>query len=746
MIMMLSGVYVTGGAVSYYYGDVNNDGVINSADALALSQHLIGATVLEGQNLTLADIDGNGIIDSGDYLAVQGHLVGILKISHRIVKDEWEAVPFTSAAQVAAGIKGGEGCQWPTFISFDSVDGSRAFLGTDVGGLYRSTDGGVTWEMSAAGFGGEGATSITVDSNNIDRVLACGVNSAANANNGLYLSTDGGVTWKPVLKQSIVGNRDYRDSIAFDKSSYSDTVGGSAIVYWLKSDGTLYRSLDGGETWNSAGTYSKLSDGEIFVNPSRGYLYAASSNGFYVSKDNGLSFTQILSDNIRGIDVIDSKPNNVYLCSSNGIYISTDNGSTFTCKKGNGYPTKYPSRIEVSRVDPNYMVIENDMLKNESSYSNVRYYSHDGGNTWHESVIDSSLSAIPYNIRSAVFAFHPTDKNICISTGGDMVLRSVDGGSVFQWSNSGYNGAAITSISYNVNNPNLMYCGNQDYSGFYSTDSGKTWKYIKWYLSWGGFTYGGYVLDENTVITIRRTSWNSTGEIYTTYDGGSTVKGTGVSISDSNATVTGCPGNNNIVFCGKYRTYDRGKTWSEMNGCESVYGSNPSTGELYGKYGNDVVRSADCGVSWSTVGTVSDGISEMTYDQSGNRVLVISDNKFNVYVVSCTDGSVSTVAQFSSARDGFGGFYVLRDIAVDPLNSNVIYLGNARQTYASDVGCLMSTDGGATWQNLASTRDNVYEGADGGREVTALCVNPLTRELFAVGSCRGIYKRTLPDN
>ena len=655
----------------------------------------------------------------------------------------WTAVPMTSDSQAAADIGGGEGCQWPLFITFSETDGNLAFLGTDVGGLYRSVDGGMSWKQSTIGLGSEGATSIAIDPNNGNRVLLCGVNSTSSSHNGLYLSQNAGLTWSPVnTNGSVIGHRDYRDSVAFDKSSNSPTLGGSATAYWLTQWGDLYKTDDAAKSWAKVASSSDYSEGEIFVHPSNGYVYIASSHGFFRSCDRGASFEKKLDVPLTGIDVIGSKPDNVYLCSPSGLYLSTDSGSTFENVMGDGYPS-YAHRIEVSPAEPDHMVISNDRLKVNNEYSNKIFFSHDGGKTWTASSKNTENSIIPYNVRSEVMSWHPTDKNVCISTGGDMVLRSTDAGKTFVWSNSGYNGAACTNLSVNVNDPDLMYASNQDYSGFYSVNGGKTWKYIQWHKNWGGFTYGGYAVNEDHVVAINRID----GEYYICYtsDGGKTVENTNITVDKSFRCVTGVPGDENIVLCNAYRSTDKGRSWEAMDGCVAVFDSDPETGRLFGinDKGQPLI-SADKGVSWSKIGDLPDEIKDMEYDICGNRLIILGKNNI-LYGMDCADGKVKIIKNFSSMRDGYGESLNPRCVEVDPKNGECIYVGNARNVFASDMGLLFSDDGGKTWFNLTSTRDNIYPGDDGGREVQHLVIVPATRTLFAAGMCRGIYKMSLPS-
>jgi len=51
-------------------GDVNDDGVVNIQDILALVQHIIGAQLLDGENLTAADVNNDGLVNIQDILAL----------------------------------------------------------------------------------------------------------------------------------------------------------------------------------------------------------------------------------------------------------------------------------------------------------------------------------------------------------------------------------------------------------------------------------------------------------------------------------------------------------------------------------------------------------------------------------------------------------------------------------------------------------------------------------------------------
>ena len=419
---------------------------------------------------------------------------------NRIQAQQWQALPMVSQAMRDAGNTGGEGCQVPNGIAIDST-GNFLLMGTDVGGIYRSLNGGTDWEPCNTGYKPRGGTGPAIDPNNSSRCLFAGCNSSSWSWHGLYLSTNQGDTWQSVLPLTYAGAEDYREQIAYDPGSA--TGGMSALVYYSALSGGLYKSADGGLTWNRIQTSFGAS--LVKAHPTLGYVYIAATNGFFRSTNGGTNFTQITNGlspgGVRGLDVIPTAPDNVYVNQTNGVYVSTDSGLTFARRSGGGLTlTDRPglNELKVSPANSNDMVINDDT---GTLYIQPRFYSSDGGNTWWSAGYDSSQSYMPFNDRPGMFAWHPTLTNVCFSFGGDWITRSSDGGKTWVWNNQGYDGICLPSVfNFNVTNASLLLCTSQDYNSSLTTNAGYTWTYLD--VSgqpWGGFTYGGVRVqfDEN---------------------------------------------------------------------------------------------------------------------------------------------------------------------------------------------------------------------------------------------------------
>ena len=93
----------------------------------------------------------------------------------RLTRFAWLPIPMVSQAQLDARVwPGGEGCQYPQMIAVDSQDGSFVLYGTDVGGMYRSTNGGKVFQPCNVGVGTAGAVGFAIDPRNKLRCLEGG--------------------------------------------------------------------------------------------------------------------------------------------------------------------------------------------------------------------------------------------------------------------------------------------------------------------------------------------------------------------------------------------------------------------------------------------------------------------------------------------------------------------------------------------------------------------------------------------
>jgi photosystem II stability/assembly factor-like uncharacterized protein len=249
-------------------------------------------------------------------------------------------------------------------------------------GIYKSIDAGRTWEhlglRTARQIG-----AVLIDPRNPDRVFvaALGHPYGANDERGVFRSTDGGRSWQKVLyKDDNTGAID----LAFDPSN-AQTV---YAVLWAARQGPweygnayvgttsgLFKSTDGGTTWQPltrglpapADGLSRIGIGIAPSDPRRIYAWVtARTSGLYRSDDAGTSWTQMNTENRvwgRGDDfanvrVDPANPDIVYAANTS-TYRSTDGGRTFTAIKGAPGGDDYHT-IWINPTNPRIILIAAD--------------------------------------------------------------------------------------------------------------------------------------------------------------------------------------------------------------------------------------------------------------------------------------------------------------------------------------------------------------------------------------------------
>ncbi len=656
----------------------------------------------------------------------------------------WQALPLVTESSLKAGNGGGEGCQVIQNFAIDAT-GDFLMMATNVGGLYRSLDGGARWEPANVGYGPRGAAALAIDPNNSRRVIAVGGNSGRSSVNGLWLSTNQSSSWHPVLRQNTRAVETYHDSVAFDASSKkgSGKAAFSTRAYWVAysdAGGGLWKSIDGGNNWFEI--QDSFADGIVKVNPVSGTVYFAGAKGFYRSTTGGTRFTQIVEGPVSGLDVIATRPNNVYILKNDGVYVSSDSGKTFVPVGSEGLPTTDSpglKNLKVSSVDPSQMLLNDDQ---GSYYQQGHFYSTDGGKSWDSCKLDASLSFIPANDRPWLFVWSPVKARCAWACGGGFVSQSSDGGKHFAWSNNGFNGFTCAGLfNFNPQHPDLLLVTSQDTNSAFTLDiTGMRvpWQYLEVSRKgWGGFNYGGYALSPEVMFAGNAGDWGGAATLMVSTNGGDRWKSTGY-IGNNTQTACGDPGNSTVAFWDNYRTDDGGDSWQVLSGCDGIFTYNPSGGqELYGAKGQSVVVSTDHGVSWNFLIQVPGVVLDLAFDGKRRRLYIATGSMYRYDIPTRVLTNISGHLGLDN-----GGNQKVVSVAVDPQVTDVVYAAWHGDSYISNQSVRRSLDGGKTWRSL--TLQPGDSGPDGGLESQCVRVHPVTRYLYSAGSCFGIWRYPPP--
>jgi hypothetical protein len=665
----------------------------------------------------------------------------------------WQAIPLRNATIKGAGLSGGEGCQWPQGLAIDGT-GNFLLFGTDVGGIFRSLDGGNNWEPCNVGYAPRGNAGFAIDPNNSSRALAVGANSATTDFHGLYLTTNQAASWSKVVGLTYSGYRDVRDQVAYDKSVVES--GYSKYAYWSAPDGKLYWSQNGGTTWGVRN--NGYGNAFIKVNPGNGYVYAGNGTAFYRSTNRASSFTQRLAGAVQGLD---ATGNSVWVSKQGGVWRSTDSGWNFTKLTGTGLPTTVPLRnVRVHPANANYLLVVGD----HGDYDKRIYYSSNGGSSWAQGSYNNANAFIPYNNRLQLFAWHPTNTAVAHSFGGDWITKTTNGGGTWNWNANGYTGVLGGRFNFTNHATSLVMISIQDYNGAWTNNAGDTWTYEN--ISgngWGGFCYGGgmmwYADNNETVwwsgnagswggartLKIKRSGW-STWANADDANGNDVTWGSGVNNGQDVSLVD--PDWWWVSFIANWRTEDRGWHWSPMSGCDGVFTFSQSSRHLFGvKYNGgavSVVKSSDHGVTWQTYGAsfASGGVADVAVGVrpgGGERVYAVHDDVLKYWDTGVS--SAWTTVDSGLTRDQWG-WHRIKTVATDPQNLSVVYVGSSRDVYATVAAVQRSTNCAepGSWTNLTRSTPLAGGAKDGGREAIHIRVHPTTREAWVVTSCYGIWK------
>lgn len=549
-------------------------------------------------------------------------------------------------------------------------------------GLYKSVNGGETWEKAFYIDDKTGCADLLMDPTNPNILYASmwqfrrtpySFNSGGNTS-GLYKSTDAGKTWKEITN-GLPPKPFGRIAMALAPSDPKQMI---AIVESNKTG--LYISSDAGETWKSqSATMNTVARpfyfSTIVIDPKDPKRVYRPAFQFAYSSDGGYSFTEASNDggwvhsDMHALWINPSNTNIMYLGTDGGTYMSVDRGVTWQFNHGVpvgqfyhvAHDLKEPYNVYGGLQDNGSWVAPSAAPGGIGNGNWSRLYGGDG--FWTVPDIDGKTAYAEYQGGNMARINLTTAKSENIQpqkTAKEEKLR-------WNWN---------TPIVTGSKNPKNLYVGAQYL--YKSTDQGRNWQRIS-----GDLTTNDkkkQEQEESGGLSADNTSAENHCTIFTIAESPLDEQLIWVGTDDGNLQVT----------------IDGGKTWTNTS---------PQLSKALG------VNQA-----WIS------SIFPSHFDK--NTVYVTAENHmygdFNTYLAKSTDGGKTWTRLNSKEFKSFA-----HKVVEDHENKNLLFLG-------TEMGLFATLDGGSNWFLV---KNNIPEYA----LVRDLKIHPKTHDLIVATHGRGIY-------
>ena len=330
------------------------------------------------------------------------------------------------------------------------------YIGTAGGGVWRTENAGRTWTALTNRIGAASIGAIAVAPSN-PSVLYVGTGQVAPrydiaAGDGMYRSNDGGVHWTHIglSKTRHIG-------AIWVNPTNADEVVVAALgrVFASSQSRGLYRSVDGGKTWQHVLFVDQDTGGvDLAADPAHpGTLYAAL---WSIRNYPWLSYFKPIAGK------------------GSAIYVSHDAGKTWARLGGLGWPNGALGRIGLAVTDTTQGTRIYASIDGGSDHGATGLWrSDDGGAHWRR-VNAHTQVANWYSSRLSVMPGHPDT----VFTTGQSVRESTDGGVTFRIVKGAPGGDDYHFVWINPLHPNDRIV-TSDQGAAVTMDGGKTWS--SWY-------------------------------------------------------------------------------------------------------------------------------------------------------------------------------------------------------------------------------------------------------------------------
>ena len=631
-------------------------------------------------------------------------------------------------------------------VATDIEDSRIVYAAVNQAGIYRSTDGGHTWDVSYPGIG-QWIADIHSTPHGV---------FASYSHFGLLHSPDRGRTWNRIevaperritglhygvhgdvllaktewgmLYASHDGGRTWRDATGNLPQAEIMSMGVSgSLTYWIASGrgepNGLYHTMDGGRTWNLSSLHripNACVRQMLVANDDPNLILVGFHNIHNEGRPGGVSYSWISRDGGEtwgpywgGFDpdngwwpLAQGGDGALYVNNANHLYKSTDRGVTWQDLRlvealGGRRPGDV-SRMDVDPSDPDrlYVAVINGVAA-----------SRDGGASW---ILESEGML---RTRISLLTADPIEPNTIYAAdaNGGGTYRTTDGGDSWTWLNGGgLPHPWVDELIVHPTDPSIVYEIVDTSEVYRSEDHGTTWTTV-----WDEFAFSSvYSLapapSDPDVIYACKSGFG----LFKSDDGGDWWRFLHHSEVDYTYTIAVHPEDPDVVFSGYNpkpfqdwamirRSIDGGTTWETVlhvdgsDGITSIAFDPFDPTILYatsiGKNGGSVYVSRDAGDTWAPLN------ERFTMCTVWGQPQLVGDpnDPDTVYAATWLGGTWKTT--------NAGRVWTLLEeapisataLSVDPLHPDVVFLGDR-----SSPTVWRSADAGTSWDQVADFADD----------------------------------------
>ena len=324
------------------------------------------------------------------------------------------------------------------------------YLGAAGGGVWKSNDSGTTFNPIFDDYA-QSIGVVKLDPKHPDEIIWVGTGeiwtrNSVSVGDGLFKSSDGGSNWTKVGFEKS----ERISSIVINPNNTDEMYVGVLGALWSDSeDRGVYKSLDGGKTWDKI----------LYVGPSTG-----AADVIMDPNNPSVLYTSMWEFRRSGWDFTSGGR-------TSALYKSTDSGKTWD-KIHTGFPEGDLGRITVA-IAPSDTNILYAVLETGEKATNGLWKSSDTGNSWEHLNNDFGLTVRPFYFSR--ITIDPKNPDVVVK-GGLNGSISRDGGNTFK--SLGKMHSDIHDVVFDINNSDVLYAGTD--GGMYrSWDGGTTFEIVE---------------------------------------------------------------------------------------------------------------------------------------------------------------------------------------------------------------------------------------------------------------------------